>query len=127
MTPRLENKRPRKTNLVDQVDELADQVKTLALNLAITLAREKTRVKDLTVLEPEFTHLINKSVGVVREITKILRSVSGGEEDGSRSQIEHDCIVGMETSLEEIQSVAQNVLKDIRTLKQRKGMVDKYK
>jgi len=127
MTPRLENKRPRKTNLVDQVDELADQVKTLALNLAITLAREKTRVKDLAVLEPEFTHLINKSVGVVREITKILRSVSGGEEDGSRSQIEHDCIVGMETSLEEIQSVAQNVLKDIRTLKQRKGMVDKYK
>jgi methyl-accepting chemotaxis protein len=124
MTPRPGNKQPQGADLVGQVDELADQVKNLALNLAITLAREKERVKDLKIIEPEFTHLINKSVGVVREITNILMSI-GAEEP--RMTVGSDRLMTIEKSLEEILIVAENVLKEIRVLKQRKGMVDKYK
>jgi hypothetical protein len=124
MTRRPLNKQPQGADLIGQVDELADQVKNLALNLAITLAREKERVKDLKIIEPEFTHLINKSVGVVREIANILMLI-GAEEP--RTAVESERLRTIEKSLEEILVVAENVLKEIRVLKQRKGMVDKYK
>ncbi len=127
MTPRLEKKYPESADLIDQVDDLADQVKTLALNLAITLAREKSKIKDLYILEPEFTQLINKSVGVIREITKILRSLRADKDSSPQALIETEGINRIETSLEEILLISQNVLKDVKALKQRKGSVDRYK
>ncbi len=127
MTPRLEKKYPESANLIDQVDDLADQVKTLALNLAITLAREKSKIKDLYILEPEFTQLINKSVGVIREITKILRTLRADKDRTPQAPIEVEGINRIEAALEEILHVSQNVLKNVRVLKQRKGSVDRYK
>lgn len=127
MTPRLEKKYPESANLIDQVDDLADQVKTLALNLAITLAREKSKIKDLYILEPEFTQLINKSVGVIREITKILRTLRADKDRTPQAPIEVEGINRIEAALEEILHVSQNVLKNVRALKQRKGSVDRYK
>ncbi len=127
MKSEYDNKYPNSANLVDRVDALADQVKTLALNLAITLAREKSKVKDLKILEPEFTRMINKSVGVIREITKILRALRSDEHRGPRTSIDIKSFDEIETSLEEILNVSKNVLKDIRALKQRKDMVDRYK
>ena len=58
----------------DQVNQLADQVKMLALNLAINLAKSKNEIEDLTVLEPEFTKLVNGSVEIVKEVTMILKA-----------------------------------------------------
>ena len=114
-------------NLIDQVDNLAEQAKTMALNLALTLAHEKSKIKDLKVLEPEFTRMINKSVGVIREITKILGMLRSDKPGAPQTPINSERFDKIETSMEEILDVSKNVLKDIRALKQRKDMVDKYK
>jgi methyl-accepting chemotaxis protein len=120
------NKYSDNENLVGQVDNLADQAKMLALNLAITLARKKTEIEDLTILEPEFTKLINNSVNVIREITKILRTFQGKGQSVSKELIEKKNFDHIETSLNEILCLSHNVLKAVRALKEQKDIVDKY-
>jgi len=121
------NKYSDNENLVGYVDNLADQAKMLALNLALTLARKKTEIEDLTILEPEFVRLINNSVNVIREITKILRTFQGDGQSVSDEPIKKRNFERIETSLNEILDLSNNVLKTIQVLKERKDMVDKYK
>ena len=63
-------------DVLAEADELSEQVKTLALNLAIYLAKLKSRARSehLDRLEPEFIRLVNGTVKVVREIATVLNA-----------------------------------------------------
>jgi methyl-accepting chemotaxis protein len=113
--------------LIDQINGLTDQVKTLALNLAITLAREKKQIKDLTLLEPEFTKLINGSVDVIREISEILKALQGDRKDSDLKNLDNRNLSRIEGSLNEIHNLSRNVLKAVAAIKKGKSKVDNYK
>ena len=58
--------------VVEQVDTLNEEVKVLALNLAIYLARTKGHSDKITKLEPEFIRLVNSTVKVVQELAQVI-------------------------------------------------------
>lgn len=74
-----ENERNTDLDMLDQVDNLNEQVKALALNLAIYLAKAKGRSDELSRLEPEFMRLINGSVKVVQELALIIAAARNAE------------------------------------------------
>ncbi len=77
----LEKKHERELRLLEEVDNLSAEVHTLALNLAIYLAKVKaqTRSEELSRLEPEFIRLVNGTVKVVQEMTTILNAARNME------------------------------------------------
>lgn len=81
MSETVKEKQQRELELVDQVDYLSDEVKTLALNLAIYLAKVKaaTKTEALNRMEPEFIKLVNGTVKVVQEMTLILNAARNME------------------------------------------------
>ena len=67
-----------KLQLLEQVDSLNDEVKSLALNLALYLAKAKAKTGStpefVSKLEPEFIRLVNGTVKVVQELTLVLNA-----------------------------------------------------
>lgn len=109
---------------LNQVDALADQVKMLALNLAISLAKSRKETRDLTFLEPEFTRLVNGSVEVIKEITAIMKAFRNEGKMVYIPRKNSDGLDRIETALNEILSTSQKVLYTINEIKKRKGQVD---
>ena len=109
-----------------QVNQLADQVRMLALNLAISLARSKEKLEDLAQLEPEFTKLVNGSVEVVKEVTSILKAFRHEEKMVYTPQKSSNKLDRIETSLNEILELSSTVLKAIAEIKKHRGQVDRY-
>ena len=64
----------RNPDIIEQVDSVSEEVKALALNLAIYLAKAKANSKKLSRLEPDFIQLINGTVSVVQEISRIIEA-----------------------------------------------------
>lgn len=58
--------------LIDQVDALNEEVKVLALNLAIYLAKAKGGCDQIDQLESDFIRLVNGTVKVVGELAGII-------------------------------------------------------
>ncbi len=110
-----------------QVDGLANQVKVLALNLAITLAKEKNEVKELAYLEPEFTRLIHGSVEVIKEIAGILRTVRNEDKMVYSPPAESGKLDRIDVALNEILAQSQRILTTIADIKKRRKKVDNYK
>ncbi len=81
MTSSIEKKRQRDVQLVADVDNLGEEVKTLALNLAIYLAKAKSQAgaDELNRMEPDFIRLVNGTVHVVQEMTLILNAARNME------------------------------------------------
>ena len=114
-------------NWAGQLDMLAEEVKTLALNLAINLARSKHEIAELSYLEPEFTKLINGSVEVIREITMMMRAFRNEEKmvyAPMRNSTGPDKI---EASLNEILEKSRNIIEAIALMKKRKSQISSYK
>ncbi len=112
--------------LSKQVNCLTQQVKTLALNLAINLAKSRDDIKDLTFMEKEFTQLIGGTVDVLKEVTQILnvyRNESRMVYDPPSSSDKLDRIEG---SLNEILSLSHNILEIIASIKKKNNQVDNY-
>jgi len=65
--------------MLEQVDQLNDEVKALALNLAIYLAKTKGQSEELNRLEPEVMRLINGSVKVVQELALVISAAKNRE------------------------------------------------
>lgn len=63
-------------DLIAKVDRLSEEAKTMALNLAICLAKLKGHSEELKQMEPEFIRLINGTIGVIRDITTILNAAN---------------------------------------------------
>ncbi len=126
MTDLPEKPDERNPELAEQVDFLAEQVKTLALNLAINLARAKNQAQELTFMEKDFTRLINGSVEVIREIMAILRVFRNQEKmvyDPPSKSGQTDRI---EKSLNEILSLSHEIQEVIAGIKNKKKQVDNY-
>ena len=100
---------------LDQTQDLADQVKLLALNLAINLARCKDEIKELTTLEPDFTKLINGSVNIIRDEALIAPLPKPPEK-----------LDRIEVTLNEILELSGRVHDAIVEIKKRRGKVDNY-
>ncbi|MCK4632495.1 MAG: hypothetical protein KAT79_04445 [candidate division Zixibacteria bacterium] len=87
--------RNRELDLVEQVDTLGDQVKTLALNMAIYLAKTKNDSEQISRLEPEFIRLVNGTVKVVQELAVIINAARNSEKmvwDVASGRIGHDML-----------------------------------
>lgn len=63
-------------DLMARVDQLSEEAKTMALNLAICLAKLKGHSEELKLMEPEFVSLINGTISVIRDITTILNAAN---------------------------------------------------
>jgi len=114
-------------NLADQVDYLSDQVKMLALNLAINLAKAKQDVQELAFMENEFTKLINGSVEVIREVNGILKVFRNEDKMVYQPPSQSGKLDRIEKSLNEISELSKNILEIISGIKQNRRKVDKYK
>ncbi len=77
----IDRKHQRSLTLVEDVDNLSEEVRTLALNLAIYLAKVKsqTQSEKLNQMEPDFIKLVNGTVRVVQELTAILNAARNME------------------------------------------------
>ncbi|HOP05781.1 MAG TPA: hypothetical protein PLF13_00680 [candidate division Zixibacteria bacterium] len=64
--------RRREITIVNKVDRLSEEVKVLALNLAIYLAKAKPNSKELGKMEPDFVRLVNGTIKAVQEITHLV-------------------------------------------------------
>jgi hypothetical protein len=75
------------TELIDEVDELNEEVKSLALNLAIYLAKAKNQnpAAGLDRLEPDFIRLVNGTVKVVQEMAGLLTAARSGLADPNKA------------------------------------------
>ena len=62
--------------VINRVDALNEEVKTLALKMAVYLAKAKGNSAELTRLEPDFIRLVNGTVKVVQEITNIINAAN---------------------------------------------------
>ncbi len=72
--------RRRDLHVVDQVDALNEEVRLLALNLAIYLAKAKGSSDQLMRLQPDFIHLVNGTVKVVRELAGVVNAARNLEQ-----------------------------------------------
>lgn len=114
------------TEWIARVNAMAEQVRILALNLAINLAREKDNIRELSILEPEFTELVHSAVEVIKEVTVMLRAYQNKEKmiyspPSSSVKLDH-----IESSLNEILNLSRNILNDIADIKEGQREVDKY-
>ena len=75
----MELDRQQNLDIIRQVDVLSEQVKELALQVAIYLAKAKGASEELHRLEPEFIKLVNGTVQVVQEIAIILNAANNLE------------------------------------------------
>ena len=98
--------------LIDEVDALNEQVRVLALNLAIYLARAKGRSKQLHQLEPDFIRLVNGAVKVVRELALIIEAARRQTPvpDASSQSLHHDEI---EIKLQSILAQCGKIMKSL--------------
>ena len=87
----------------------------------------KDNVKELTFLESDFTKLINGSVEVIKEITSIAKAFRNEAKMVYTPPNSSGNLDQIETTLNEISSLSQNVLRTISEIKKRKGHVDKFK
>ncbi|RKX29884.1 MAG: hypothetical protein DRP47_00670 [Candidatus Zixiibacteriota bacterium] len=75
-------------DIVEQVNSLAEEVKILALNLAIYLAKAKKESGKLTQLEPDFIRLVNGTVRTVHELTAIISASRSNSSKSKTTQFE---------------------------------------
>ncbi len=66
-------------DLIATVDKLNEDVKQLALNLALYLAKVKKDSHTITRMEPQFIRLVNSTIKVVKEIAAIVRAAAHTE------------------------------------------------
>jgi hypothetical protein len=66
-------------SIIDQVDAISEEVRLLALNLAIYLAKAKKGNEELNRLEPDFVSLVNGSIKAVQEVGMIINAARNNE------------------------------------------------
>jgi hypothetical protein len=80
LPPKMTNDSPQNhLDLIATVDKLNEDVKQLALNLALYLAKAKKDSHTISRLEPQFIRLVNSTIKVVQEIAIVVRAASNLE------------------------------------------------
>ena len=67
------------SNFVEKIENLNEEVKSLAINMAIYLAKAKGSSDKLSQLEPDFIKLVNGTVKVVQELTHLINAAGNKE------------------------------------------------
>ena len=119
----VDRKHQQSLSLVEEVDSLSEEVRTLALNLAIYLAKVKcqTQSEKLNQMEPDFIKLVNGTVRVVQEMTGILNAARNMERmiyDVPSGNVPHD---RMETRLRSILDQCGDILTGLSQSKEFRG------
>jgi len=70
--------------IIRQADALTEEVKALALHLAVYVAKVKAESSKVSRLEPEFMKLVNGTVKVVQELAILIR-IAGNAENSAIS------------------------------------------
>jgi hypothetical protein len=90
-------------HLIDQVDTLNEEVKVLALNLAIYLAKAKGESEQIRLLEPDFIRLVNGTVKIVQELALII--------DAARNQKQRGVVISSDNSqVDQIETKLRSIL-----------------
>jgi len=67
-------------SIIERVNTMSEEVRLLALNLAIYLAKAKQGSTELNRLEPDFMRLVNGTVKAVREIGHIINAARNAQD-----------------------------------------------
>jgi hypothetical protein len=111
--------------LTRQVGELADEVKLLAINLAITLAKLQAREHTLKELEPRFSDLIKGANEASHQVSCLLQGITNEKRMASARPLEtgdEDRMTAfdkLETSLDYVYQLSQSVIRTIAATKKR--------
>ncbi len=65
--------------LIETVDKLNENVKQMAVDLALYLAKAKKDSQIVNKMEPQFIQLVNTTIKVVQEIAVVVRAASDNE------------------------------------------------
>ena len=65
--------------LIDTVDTLNENVKQIAVDLALYLAKVKKDSQVVNKMEPQFIRLVNTTIKVVQKIAVVIRAASNNE------------------------------------------------
>jgi hypothetical protein len=109
-------------DLVREVSDLNEQVKTLALNLAIYLAKARSKgVRTLDRLEPEFIRLVNGTVKAVQEMTALINAAGESQTpigDPSKGRVpEYE----LDVKLQSIAMQCKKIVGDLEREARRRG------
>ena len=118
-----DNLRRDQLRLARETEELAEEVKLLAINLAITLAKTQSHDRLIKDMEPQFSELVKRANESSHQVSTILKGIRNqkkmftedGDTDGSeprRSGYEK-----MEASLKYVNDLSQNIIKTITRLR----------
>ncbi len=117
------NIRADQLKLAQETDELAEEVKLLAINLAITLARAQSHEKTLRDLEPKFSELIHKANEASHQISLILQGIQNQKKmifdspDAANEVVRESIYNNMETSLNHVHRLSESIVRTITVLK----------
>ena len=78
----------RTATLASEVEDLNEQVRLLAINLAAFLAREKDSKNRFAAMEPDFHRLVSGLVTLVSEVSHIVEATHHAPSHGSVSEPE---------------------------------------
>jgi hypothetical protein len=108
---------------IDDIKYLAGEVKLLAINLAIALAKIQRRNKVLGRLEPQFTQLIKKANDTSLQVTAALKNYERDERmqfglPASSEIIEkRGAYDGIEAKLNHVFDISQKILEILENIK----------
>jgi hypothetical protein len=97
-------------SIIDQADQLNEQVKALALNLALYLAKAKADSSRISKLEPEFVRLVNGTVKVVQELTTVISAARNPETATCELPTSPPGVDGLELKLRSILDQCQRIM-----------------
>ena len=96
--------------IIDQADQLNEQVKALALNLALYLAKAKSSSSKISRLEPEFVRLVKGTVRVVQELTVVISAARNPETATYTPPTSPPGVDGLELKLHSILDQCQRIM-----------------
>ncbi len=96
--------------LLERVDFLNEQVKTLATNLAVCLSKIKSKAPEIGRMEPDFVRLVNNTVKIVQEISVIIEVARNHDNQTSHIRAANINTDRLENKLEAILSQCGEIM-----------------
>ncbi len=106
-------------NLIEHVENLNEEVKELAFNLAIYLAKQKKDSEQLSKLEPEFIQLVNGAVKAGQEISLLINAAK------SKETMVYDVPSGRFQS-DHLENKLNSIIEQCRQILDELGVKDEY-
>jgi hypothetical protein len=109
---------PQADALINEVDELNEEVKSLALNLAIYLAKAKKQNPGIGLeqLEPDFIRLVNGTVKVVQEMAAMLNAARSGSGEEATTAVDQPLHDKLELKLRSISEQCSRIVARLATV-----------